>query len=102
MICDICSDEVNRLRILPSAVTEDTLSVCRQCLSKRGMVRDNSQIGMRTIINLHGVKTTKAEIDEVKRRVPLNIKTDGTYDLGRLMESGRVSENREPSYGDWG
>lgn len=63
--------------------------------------REAARIAGKTIIEVHGIRTTVAELDEVRRRAPINVKKDGTYDLGRLGENGKI-QDREPSYGDWG
>ena len=43
-----------------------------------------------------GMKATKAQIDEVERRVVLN-DNGQTYDVGRRGENGKIQE-REPNY----
>ena len=89
MTCDICNENVYRVRLIGNGVF-----ACQGC--RREPPKEYAPLIVNRVF-LHGEWTTIREMDEVRRRVPLNVKKDGTYDLGRRSENGRIEE-REPTY----
>lgn len=72
---------------------------CEKCSSliKEGRLNNNSNIYIKDTVWLEGFgKSSKAQIEEVQRRVVLN-DTGSHYDVGRRGENGKIQE-RQPNY----
>lgn len=72
---------------------------CDSCADKlsKGLIDNKSNIYLKDVVYLEGFgKSSRAQIDEVQRRVVLN--DDGShYDVGRRGENGKIQE-RQPNY----
>lgn len=80
-------------------IYEDGKLCCSSCEKKlkAGKLSNKSNVYIKeTVILCDGMKATKAQIDEVERRVVLN-DNGQTYDVGRRGENGKIQE-REPNY----
>lgn len=78
---------------------EDGKLCCSSCEQKlkEGKICNRSNVYIKeTIILSDGLRTSRAQISEVERRVVLN-DNGQTYDVGRRGENGKIQE-REPNY----
>ena len=91
MTCDNCKAETARLTSIGNLTW-----VCKGCVPQRAS--DGRYFRVSETVWVEGEKTTKAQIDELCRRVVLpDHKADGGYYLGRRGENGKV-QDREPTY----
>ena len=68
---------------------------CRDCLSSSG----TSGVEVVGKIKLGSLMVSQKQLDELNRRRILPYKKlGGGYYLGRLMENGKISEDRQPNY----
>ena len=80
-------------------IDEDGKLCCSSCEKKlkEGKLSNKANVYVKEVVVLtDGFKATKAQIDEVGRRVILN-DNGQTYDVGRRGENGKIQE-RQPNY----
>ena len=92
--CDVCNEIAYKTIFIGNGIYS-----CKNCL--RMPPKELGGAVINKIRLAHYGSTSENELKEVKSRVMMNLKQDGTYDLFRRNKYGKIEE-KEPTYGDWG